>query len=401
VGRHLHLDPVGGMAGDMTLAALVDLGAPLDHVREGLRALPMEQLELTATAVMRGAFSALHIQVKAPDAQVSRHWSTIRTMLQEAELPGRVRGRALAIFGSLAEAEAHVHGVEIDAVHFHEVGAWDSIADIVGTCLALEALEVDTLSAGAPPLSSGSLETAHGTMPLPAPATLALLKGWPVRAGVPGLEQVTPTGAAILAALATPSPFPAPFPVHALRLLGTGTRDPDSHPNVLRATLCEEVGLAPEPMDVLRAQLDDMSGEHIPPLIDALLAAGAVDAFALPVVMKKGRPGHLIEALAPPTAADAVAEAFLRHAPTFGLRRHRTWRTTLDRHHEEVQIHGHPVRFKLGSLEGELLHATPEYDDLHAVAKATGLPLPRVHSDALAAWHARTRSTTDSDVHEP
>jgi uncharacterized protein (TIGR00299 family) protein len=299
-----------------------------------------------------------------------------------------VRTRALAVFGRLADAEAHTHGVEVDAVHFHEVGAWDSIADIVGTCLALEALDVDTLSAGAPPLSSGSLQTAHGTMPLPAPATLALLQGWPVRAGVPGLEQVTPTGAAILSALATPAPFPTQ------QLIGTGhgagTRNPNSHPNLLRATLGEGVAMAPEPMDVLRAQLDDMSGELIPPLIDALLAAGAVDAFAMPVVMKKGRPGHLIEALAPPAHADAVAEAFLRHAPTFGVRRHRSWRTILDREHEVVEIHGCPVRFKLGRLGGELLHATPEYEDLHAVARATGLPLPRVHSDALAAWHRRT-----------
>jgi len=388
VGRHLHLDPVGGMAGDMTLAALVDLGADLDGIRAGLGALPIETIELTPTRVMRGAFSALHIDVKAPDGATHRQWSDIRTMLEAAPLPDRVRTRALAVFGRLADAEAHTHGVEVDAVHFHEVGAWDSIADIVGTCLALEALDVDTLSAGAPPLSSGSLQTAHGTMPLPAPATLALLQGWPVRAGVPGLEQVTPTGAAILSALATPAPFPTQ------QLIGTGhgagTRNPDSHPNLLRATLGEGVAMAPEPMDVLRAQLDDMSGELIPPLIDALLAAGAVDAFAMPVVMKKGRPGHLIEALAPPAHADAVAEAFLRHAPTFGVRRHRSWRTILDREHEVVEIHGCPVRFKLGRLGGELLHATPEYEDLHAVARATGLPLPRVHSDALAAWHRRT-----------
>jgi uncharacterized protein (TIGR00299 family) protein len=412
----LYIDPFSGIAGDMFCAALIDLGLDISDLTEPLKALPIDGYTTSTHKTIRGAFAATRFEVLPTDTstddshnhshshgaghdhshdhvgpeawpgQPDRRWSTIRKMLEESALSEGIRRRALAVFSALARAEASVHGTTVADVHFHEVGAIDSIVDIVAACAGLERLGVERIVSGPPPLSGGEVRGAHGRIPLPAPATLALLKGWPVRAGVHGREEVTPTGAAILAALAEPGEFPA-MTIRATGC-GAGKRDPKDKANILRLVLGEarEADSA-RSVEVLQAQMDDLTGEHLPPLIEALLGAGALDAFAAPVLMKKGRSGLLVTALCEDEAAAAVEEAFLRHGSTFGVRRSTARRRVLDRRHERVETPWGPVRIKLGMLGSEVLHCAPEHEDVRACALAAGVPVPKVYAAAIAAWH--------------
>lgn len=432
MGRTLYVDPVSGIAGDMLCAALIDLGASPDTIRSGLDGLGLSGYSISVEETRRGVFAARrfivspqpltpasravapldghdhghghghdhdhghghghHHQGPAPVAWPDQHhrtWRDIRDLLTAADLPDRARQRAMETFALLAQAEGRVHGHPPDEVHFHEVGAIDSIVDITAACLALELLDVDRIVCGALPLSSGTITTAHGVTPLPAPATAALLTGWPIRAGVPGREEVTPTGAALMAALAEHGTLPE------MTLLGTGvgagTRDFPDRPNIVRAILGDEAA-ADSPTDVwvLSAQMDDLTGEHLPLLIRALLAAGALDAYASPVLMKKGRSGMLVTALAEWPSVPAAEEALLRHGSTFGVRRHRTSRRVLARQHATVTTPWGRVRIKLGTLSGETLHAAPEFEDVRQRAEAASVAASRVHAAAVAAWHTMT-----------
>ena len=394
MSRVAYLEPVGGIAGDMVLAALVGVGADLEPIAEALSDLGVPGISLTASTVQRGAFAAVHVNVEAANSgHHHRHWSDIRRLLTDSRLPERAKARALAVFERIAVAEGEVHGIPVEDVHFHEVGAWDSIADIVGVALALEQLEIDTLVASPPPLSSGSIQCDHGTMPLPAPATLRLMSGWPVRPGPHNLECTTPTGAGILAALATPGAMPT-MTVSATGM-GAGTRDTADPPNVLRVTIGEaKASEHADAVTVIEAQMDDLTGEHLPPLIEALLDAGALDAYATPVLMKKGRSGLLLTALARTEHVASVSDALLRHGSTFGVRHSSASRQVLDRWHATVDTPWGEVRVKIGALNGEVLHASPEYEDVQAVARAARQPAPTVHAAAVQAW--RNNQETDS-----
>ena len=438
-GRVLYLDPFAGIAGDMLIAALLALGGDLAALRAALLALDLRGYQIRAEAVFRGPFAATRFVVEpdgaappsdahdhshghshshghghdhshshshsllqipvadgersplpAPDpwaGQPNRGWAQIRAMIGAAALPPRAKARALAVFGRLAEAEGAVHGVPPDEVWFHEVGAVDSIVDIVGACLLLEQLDVDQIVCAPLPMGSGRIHTAHGWIPVPAPATLEVLRGWPVFSGPAGREHVTPTGAALVAALASPGAFPSM--VIERSGYGAGTRDPADHPNVVRAVLGRPIdATSPERVTVLEAQMDDLSGEHAPPLLDALFAAGALDAYVAPVLMKKGRPGMLVTALATPARAAEVERALLRHGSTFGVRRQTADRRVLSRRHVAVETRYGPVRIKLGLLDGDVVHAAPEFEDVAAAAKAHQVPVPRVHAAAIAAWGA-------------
>jgi len=316
--------------------------------------------------------------------QPDRTWREISALISEAGFATRVRERALAVFGLLAEAEGRVHGVPPAQVRFHEVGAVDSIVDIVGACVGLELLDVSHIVCGPLPLSSGHTQSAHGLIPLPAPATLELLAGWPTRPGVPGMEQVTPTGAALISALAEPGDLPAMTVVGVG--YGAGTRDLPDRPNVLRAVLGRPSRPASaREVAVLEAQMDDLPGEHLPPLRRALEAAGAIDVIAIPVLMKKARSGVLVQALARPHEAADVEAALLRHGSTFGVRRTLATRRVLDRWHERAETPWGPVRIKVGALDGEVVQIAPEFEDVDAVARRSGVPVPRVHRMALRA----------------
>lgn len=383
--RVLWLDLPAGIAGDMLVAALLDLGAPLDGVQAALDGLGFGPLPVRTERVRRGPFAAVRFVVTAAEAQdhPHRHHGEIAARIAAAPLPERARTRSLAVFRRLAEAEGRVHGVPPDDVAFHEVGAVDSIADVVGACVALELLGVDRVVATPPPLSGGQVQSAHGLLPLPAPATLECLRGWPVRPGPGPGEWVTPTGAAVLAALAEPGDLPE------MCLLGVGhgagTRDGGPVPNVLRAVL-GEAAARPAGTDrvvVVEAQVDDLPGEWLPPLLDALFAAGAVDGWATPVLMKKGRPGLLLSALAPPGLAEPVAAALLTHSTTLGVRLREVARRVLPRRQETVETPYGPVRVKVTEPPAGPPRVAPEYEDCAARARERGVPVGEVHRAAL------------------
>lgn len=381
---------LSGIAGDMALASLLDVGADLGVVVHGLETLALDGWHIEAGSAERGGVAAtyLHVAVDEPSSP-SRPWAQVRDLLEGAgELPERARQRSLAVFGALADAEAAVHRTPVEEVHFHEVGALDAIVDIVGTCLALEALGVEAVFASPVPLGRGTVRSAHGALPNPAPAVLRLLAGAPVLGTDDPVELTTPTGAALLAALATGY---GPMPAMTLRAsgYGAGSRDNPGRPNVVQAVigdLASELGGAAaaggteEELFVVEANVDDLSGEVLGHLVPALIEAGALDAWLVPAIGKKGRPAHVVTALTAPANIGSVTSALLRQSGTLGLRRHSVLRTALERRWSEVTVDGHRVRVKIGPHR-----AKAEHEDCVAVAAATGRPLAEVAFLAEAA----------------
>jgi pyridinium-3,5-bisthiocarboxylic acid mononucleotide nickel chelatase len=316
-----------------------------------------------------------------------RDYAEIRRLLKRAKLDADVRELAAEIFALVAQAEAALHGVPLDRIAFHEVGAYDSIADVVGAAAAIAWLSPSSISAGPVVVGHGSVRTAHGLVPIPAPATARLLAGVPVRAEGEG-ELTTPTGAAILAAVV--DRFGAMPPLRlASQGLGAGTKELADRPNVLRVVLGEALG---EPLPesassvtLLETNIDDMSPQLIEPLLGALFAAGAVDAWSAPIMMKKGRPGFTVSALAPAEATDQVAQAFFENSTTIGLRSQALGRTVLARSRAEVKTPYGKVSVKISALDGRVLVATPEFEDCRRLAQAGRAPVRAVLAAASAA----------------
>jgi pyridinium-3,5-bisthiocarboxylic acid mononucleotide nickel chelatase len=387
VTKLLYLDIAAGISGDMFVASLLDLGADERGIRETISGLGFGPIDFHCDKVRRGPLAALRFSVSAAEEHHHRSWREIETRLLSAPLGVRVRERSLAVFAALARAEGRVHGLLPEEVTFHEVGAIDSIADVVGAAVALEALDVDRIVAGSVPLGTGTVTTRHGLLPLPAPATLVLLEGWPVHAAVGPGEWVTPTGAALLAALAGPGALP-PMTLSAVGH-GAGSREEGPLPNVLRALLGDDpdpgAGLSSDEVEVVEAEVDDMPGEWVPPLFDALFEAGALDVFATSVTMKKGRPGLLFTVLAPPGRALEVGRTLLVHATTNGLRHHRAPRWILPRSIEIVKTPLGPVRVKVAVLPGLPPRMAPEYEDCARVAREHGIPIAEVFQAVLQA----------------
>ncbi|WP_110707928.1 nickel pincer cofactor biosynthesis protein LarC [Salinicola sp. CR57] len=408
--KTLHIDCTFGIAGDMLLAALVDLGADLDQIAVALRRLPIDPFALETRPVDRCGIRARLLRIALePEghdhshghghhdhdhehAHGHRRAGDILAMVADADLPPRVGRRATAIFTAIAEAEGRIHGIDPAEVHLHEVGAMDSIIDILGVCLALEALDIETITATPVPVGYGVVSMAHGRFPIPAPATLELLKGVPLSPFEPDVagELTTPTGAAFLATLVESfHPAPAGTPVEIG--YGAGNRD-FPHPNVLRVISLETVapGQGRETIAVLACQLDDVTGEQLGHLMGVLLDARALDVFYTPVTMKKSRPGTLVTVLAPCHEADRLETLMLRHSPTFGVRRHHTTRRILERRIESVEIDGINVRFKIGSLDGEEIRVAPEYEDIARFARERTKTLDESQRLVLEAWHRQT-----------
>ena len=385
MSRMLYVDAVGGLAGDMLLGALLDAGADEGRVAGALAALA--GVTLASERVTRGAIAARHVRIVTAQApHPHRRWADVRALIDAAALPARAAARAHAVFAALARAEAAVHGIGPEEVHFHEVGALDAIGDVCGIALALECLEIDEIVCSPIPLARGSVVTAHGRLPLPAPATLELLRGAPVH-GVEGEDElVTPTGAAVVAALAS-----AFGPLPALRLgavgYGAGTRDPAERPNVVRVLVGEreDSSGANAAAVVIETNLDDLSPELVPDAAERCFAAGALDVWVTAAAMKKGRPGVVLAALARPADERAVAETMLRETTALGVRVSPVRRWELERRFLTVEVAGEPVRVKLGLLDGETVNVAPEHDDCRAVARRTGRPVKDVWAAALAA----------------
>lgn len=385
MSRLAYLDCVGGLAGDMLLAALLDAGADAERLLALPGALRMGRVDVLLTRVERQGVGGLHVEISAGDEPQHRSWRSLRRLLEEADLDEDVRGRAVEAFRRLAEAEGAVHGVEAGDVEFHELGAVDTVMDVCGAVVLLDDLGVEEVHCSPLPVARGLIRTSHGLLPLPAPATLELLKGNPLT-GVEGEgELVTPTGAALAATLATGF---GPPPAMTLERVGygAGARDTPERPNVVRVLVGEAAAARP-PAEValLETNLDDLLPELVPDAVERCLAAGALDVWTVPAQMKKGRPGIVFSALARPRDEAAVAAAILEETSALGVRAGRLRRYELDREETSVTVDGERVRVKLGRLDGRLVNVAPEHDDCAAAARRLGRPVKSVWAAALAA----------------
>ncbi|MGO9751319.1 MAG: nickel pincer cofactor biosynthesis protein LarC [Solirubrobacteraceae bacterium] len=387
--RLLYIDAIGGVAGDMLLAALIDAGAPLEQIREGLSGLRVDRLDLVAEPVERLSLGATAVRVTAPQEHVHRDWATVRALVDRAGLPPRAHARAHETFRRLAHAEGRVHRIAPDHVEFHEVGALDALAEVCGVAIALEALDVNLVACSPLPMGRGFISGAHGVLPLPAPATLELLRGVPLHGLEIDAELVTPTGAALVTALAEDRFGPLPPLVIESIGYGAGTRDLPDRPNLVRVLLGTAPAAATDgahrPAVLVECTLDDLSGEHVAAAAAACTDAGALDAWITPVQMKKGRPGVILTAVVRPEHERTVAEAMLRHTSTLGIRLLPVRRWELDREPHTVLVDGEAVAVKVGRLKGELVNLAPEHEDVARAANALSRPTKTVWAQAWAA----------------
>jgi hypothetical protein len=379
------LDLSAGASGDMLLGALVDAGVPLDVPAAAVAALPIEQVRLVTESVTRHGLGATRVHVHTPPSPVHRSWSDVRAMLVDADLAGDVREGALLVFERLAVAEGRVHRVEPESVHFHEVGALDALADVVGVVAGLVHLGLDRLSASPVTLGSGSARGAHGVVPIPGPAVLELLTGVPVQAGPVHAEMCTPTGAALVATFV--DEWTALPPMRVQRVgVGAGGRDPEELPNVVRLVLGEPAAQpAPPTPVVLEANVDDLDPRLWPGVLDTLLAAGASDAWLTPILMKKGRPAHTLSVLCRPDVVPDVQAAVFATTSTIGLRVVPIGKVALERTSSSVEVLGGRVGVKLALSAGRVVNVGVEYEDVAALARESGLPVKEVLRAATAA----------------
>ncbi|HET7825528.1 MAG TPA: nickel pincer cofactor biosynthesis protein LarC [Anaeromyxobacter sp.] len=383
----LLLEPIGGIAGDMFLAAALDLGVDRGALEAALRTLGVPGWRLEPSRKTDSGIAGTHVDVVVEGEQPhARALRDVLALVDGSGLPERARSAARAIFERIGRAEAKVHGVAVDEVHFHEIGAVDSIVDVCGAAVTLHLLGWPKVVCAPPELGSGMRRSAHGLLPVPPPAVLELLVGKPVRPGGPPGEAVTPTGAAILAELAEVAPLP-PFVPRRVGY-GVGTSSWPDRPNVLRMTLGEPAPVAASTLWVLEANLDDCPGQLAARAIEAALERGALDAWAAPIVMKKGRPAFLLSALVQEEVREAVTRAFFEETTTLGVRRRAVERDALERAVVRVDTAYGAVRVKVARLGGRDLGAHPEYDDCALRAREKDVPVKEVMAAALAALRA-------------
>lgn len=414
--RVLYFDCFSGIAGDMTLGALIDLGLDVEALRAALATLPLDGWRLEAHKVVRQGLSATDVHIKVGEAEEGpaiespdgdhhhphpdhdhthdhghdhshhhhHHYQDIVDIIEGGRLPAPVVQRAKAAFDEIAKAEARVHGSTMEAVHFHEVGAVDSIIDIVGVAWGIWALGVDHVESAPPPIGRGFIRSAHGRMPCPAPATLEILEGLPILGTDLNRELVTPTGAAFVKAWARRI---GPYPDMVVEKVGFGAGDAEfpDRPNLLRLVLGHQQP-GHERCMITEVNLDDLNPEITGHLMDQLLAAGALDVWFTPIHMKRNRPGITIGALSDEGHQAAIEQILLTESSSLGLRRFPVTRVKLDRAHVSVQTPFGPVQVKLGRRGGEVLNVAPEYADCARVANAAGVPLKTVYQHAVAAY---------------
>lgn len=428
MAKTLYFDCFSGASGDMILGALLDLGLPLDDLRAALGSLPVDLGGVSATKVLRAGVSATRFVVAAESRDHGRHHhqqghhphghdhhdhdhhdhdhhdhpddpqdaghdhhqhhslKEIAAFISQSALSAAGKARAIHLFERLAEAEAAIHDMPIDKVHLHEVGAIDSIVDIVGAVHGLEQLGAERIVSSPLNVGSGTVTCAHGVFPVPAPATARLLKGVPVYSGEVPMELVTPTGALIVTGYADSFGALPPMTIESIGY-GAGERDPKHHPNVLRLLVGDASAAAQAHRVVeLSCEIDDMNPQLFGPLMDHLLGAGALDVFYAPVQMKKGRPGTLVTVLGRPDDRERLSGILFTQTTTIGVRFQEMMRECLDRAIETVETPLGPVRFKVASRGGRVLNAAPEFDDCARIAAERSLPIKDVQAVAMRAW---------------
>src|ERR1700730_1408917 len=386
-----YFDCFSGISGDMTLGALLDAGCNIEYLRGELRGLQVPGWELSAEKVWKNGMAATYARVKTEDQHTHRSPNAILEILKNSELAPPVRERAAAIFQKLGEAEARVHDVPLEKIHFHEVGAVDAIVDIVGACIGFYELGIETFACSPLNVGGGTAKMAHGVLPVPAPATARLLLQKPTYSNGVQKELVTPTGAAIVATLCdTFGPQPA-MSVSAIGY-GAGNADLEQQPNVLRLMVGEAAqissGLHDETIRVLEANLDDMNPQLYGYFSERALAAGALDVFATPVQMKKNRPGMLVTVLCQQQDAGKFSEMLFAETTTLGVRSHDVQRRILPREWVKVSTQFGEVRIKVARLNGHVEHAAPEFDDCRKLAEEKNVPLQLVLQEALRSFTA-------------
>lgn len=383
-----YFDPFSGASGDMILGALLDAGLSLNALTTELSKLGLEGYSLAAERTGQHGIHGTRFTVTVTDDAHSRDWATIREIIAESDLDAPVKAAATAVFERLAHAEAKVHDSDIDHIHFHEVGGVDAIVDICGACIGLALLEIEEVYSGAPATGSGFAQSMHGTIPVPAPATAELLASANAPIAAPAANQpevraelLTPTGAAILTTLGR---FTRPSFVPSAVGYGFGRMELP-WPNALRVWIGETAGESDGTADgevLIETNIDDMNPQFFAPLLDALFAAGALDAWLTPITMKKGRPATLVSAIAPANKRQVVESALIEHSSTLGVRTTPVERTKAARTFETVATRFGDVRLKLRSWNGRVIDLAPEYDDCAALAKANDVPIREVWNDA-------------------
>ncbi|MCA1841051.1 MAG: nickel pincer cofactor biosynthesis protein LarC [Actinomycetota bacterium] len=377
-----YFDCVGGAAGDMVMAALIDAGADVDELNKSLSALPFD-VSISVSEVMKRGIRAKALKIEASEATITT-LAEARAAVMKADLGDDTSRLATSIFERLAAAEAKVHGVGVEEVHFHELSAIDTVVDVVGTAIALSQLGITKSFVGAIPLGHGIIASQHGPLPSPGPATLELLVGSRIEMKDIDAETVTPTGAAILSTVAESSLVMPQMDVAAIGY-GAGTADFEL-PNVIRAI----IGEATEPRRattrdvIVEANIDDMVPEIYEHVMQLLFAAGAVDVWITPVIGKRGRPANIISAIAPTPLADALREVLIAQTSTIGVRSTEVDRLLLERRWETVEVAGRPVRVKIAIHRGKTVNVAPEYADCVEVSRLSGIPLKDVYSQAMS-----------------
>jgi pyridinium-3,5-bisthiocarboxylic acid mononucleotide nickel chelatase len=385
-----YFDCFSGISGDMTLGALVDAGVDRRAIVQAIASLGLPG-EVSFETVKRGGFRSTYARVVTPHEHAHRHWHHIEAIIDKGSLTPRQKDLAKRIFMKLGEAEARVHGVDLSKIHFHEVGAVDSIIDIVGSAVGLDLLGVDRFEASAIPPGRGSIKAAHGRMALPAPATAEILKGVPLAESTVEMEMTTPTGAAIVTTVAERfGPLPA-LTVETIGL-GAGTREVADQANVLRLFIGTiEIPASSDRVWMLETNLDDLPGEVVGYTTLKLMEAGALDAFVTPIQMKKNRPGVMVSVLCDDAKIPAMEEILFRETATLGVRRYPVSRHKLQRRNVEVDTSFGMIRGKLGWLENRVPTFSPEYDDCARAASAAGVALREVYDAAHAGYAEKQR----------
>lgn len=411
----------------MVLGGLLDLGLPLDDLRSALGSLSVEYGRVDAERVLRAGVSSTRFRVHEAGTVAPGHQHThehghhhdhapshetahshehahahhhslkeIAGFIRRSSLSGEGKARAIHLFERLAEAEAAIHAVPLDKVHLHEVGALDSIIDIVGAVHGLERLGADRIVSSPLNVGGGTVKCAHGTFPVPAPATARLLHGVPVYAGDVQMELVTPTGALLVTGYATAY---GPLPSMTISQIGygAGDRDPKQHPNVLRLIVGDDVAGANERIVEMTCEIDDMNPQLFGPLMDSLLSAGALDVFYAPVQMKKNRPGTLVTVLAKPERREALSSILFTDTTTIGVRYQEMMRERLDREIRTLDTPLGAIRFKVSGRAGRVLNASPEFDDCARISTERGVPIKDVQAVAMRSWLESRLPTSTSD----
>lgn len=389
-------DLIGGVSGDMVVGALLDCGLPLRRLKSELNKIPSLRYRIEVSKKSLHGIRATRFRVFSGGKEPERSWRQIRRLIESSALAPEVKERGLEIFRLLAEAEGKIHGETPQQIHFHEVGATDSIVDIMGTAIGAHELGIGSFSFSAVPLGRGIASSRHGPIPLPGPATLELLKGVPVQWTDLDGETVTPTGAALLAALGSRFGDGPRMRIEKIGY-GAGEREFPDRPNVFRLLVGEEeVSWGHDEMLILETNIDDMNPEFYDYVLERLFAAGARDVFLSPIQMKKNRPGTLLRVIAEPSRRDRLAEVLFRETSTIGVRYFPVNRVTLERTLSTVKTRFGPIRLKVVEEPGGKRRATPEYDDLRNLARARRVPLKILYEEALRSWEQSQRSKNRS-----